>query len=72
MKHRVKCKEAKMRISIVTFLLVPMDEVVEPPSKFVDAEHPRLYKPISDGELRKIRLSSNMHDGESLQFITLK
>lgn len=71
-KHRVQCKEAKMRITISTFLLIPMDEVVEPPSEFVDVEHPRLYKPISDGELRKIRLSNNMHDGESFQFITLK
>ncbi|KAF8049456.1 hypothetical protein N665_2208s0004 [Sinapis alba] len=71
-KHRVECKEAKMRITISTFLLIPMDEVVEPPSNFVDAEHPRLYKAISDMELRKIRLSNNMHDGESFQFITLK
>ncbi|CAH8391544.1 unnamed protein product [Eruca vesicaria subsp. sativa] len=71
-KHRVQCKEAKMRITISTFLLIPMDKVVEPPRAFVDAKHPRLYKPISDGELRKIRLSNNMHDGESLRFVTLK
>ncbi|VVA91271.1 unnamed protein product [Arabis nemorensis] len=58
--HRVQCKEATVRISISSFLLGPMDRGIEPPSEFVDAEHPRLYKPVTDEELRKIRLSPNL------------
>lgn len=72
MKHRVQCKEAKTRITISCFLLAPTDRVVEPPSEFVDAEHPRLFKPVSDGELRRIRLRHDTHAGESLNFVTLK
>ncbi|KAG7654235.1 Oxoglutarate/iron-dependent dioxygenase [Arabidopsis suecica] len=71
-KHRVQCIEAKMRITIATFLLGPVDRDLEAPDEFVDAEHPRLYKPISDGGLRKIRLSKHLHAGESLKFITIK
>ncbi|ESQ35407.1 hypothetical protein EUTSA_v10008310mg [Eutrema salsugineum] len=70
-KHRVQCKKAARRITISSFLLTPTDLDVEPPSEFVDAQHPRLYKPISDGELRKIRMSHSMHDGESLKYITI-
>lgn len=70
-KHRVQCIEAKMRITIASFLLGPVDRDLEAPDEFVDAEHPRLYKPISDGGLRKIRLSKHLHAGESLKFITI-
>ncbi|XP_023645921.1 2-oxoglutarate-dependent dioxygenase DAO [Capsella rubella] len=69
-KHRVQCIEAKVRLTIASFLLGPVDRDLEAPDEFVDAEHPRLYKPISDGGLRKIRLSKNLHAGGSLKFIT--
>lgn len=72
MKHRVRCIEAKVRITIASFLLGPVDRDLEAPDEFVDVEHPRLYKPISDGGLRKIRLSKHLHAGESLKFITMK
>ncbi|CAH2066688.1 unnamed protein product [Thlaspi arvense] len=69
-KHRVICKEAKTRISIASFLLGPMETDVEVPSKFVDAQHPRLYKPISYGGLRKLRDATKLRDGEALKLIT--
>ncbi|KAL1207722.1 2-oxoglutarate-dependent dioxygenase DAO [Cardamine amara subsp. amara] len=72
MKHRVNCIDPKVRFSVSSFLLGPMDRDLEAPAELVDDEHPRLYKPISDGGLRKIRLSMNLHDGESLKFITIK
>ncbi|XP_010476443.1 PREDICTED: 2-oxoglutarate-dependent dioxygenase DAO-like isoform X2 [Camelina sativa] len=71
-KHRVKCIDAKVRISISSFLLGPVDSDLEAPDEFVDADHPRLYKPISDVGLKKIRLSKDLHAGESLKFITIK
>ncbi|CAA2997283.1 2-oxoglutarate-dependent dioxygenase DAO-like [Olea europaea subsp. europaea] len=40
-KHRVVCKEAGMRMSIVTFLLGGRDTMVETPPELVDSEHPR-------------------------------
>lgn len=63
-KHRVQCKEAMTRISIASFLLGPMDTDIEVPSEFVDAEHPRLYKPISYKGLRKLRIAMKLHDGD--------
>ncbi|CAN8293626.1 unnamed protein product [Cochlearia groenlandica] len=71
-KHRVQCKEAKTRFSISSFLLAPMDEYLEVPSEFIDDEHPRLYKLTCDKELRNIRTSKNMRDGEALKFIAMK
>ncbi|XP_010458892.1 PREDICTED: 2-oxoglutarate-dependent dioxygenase DAO isoform X4 [Camelina sativa] len=71
-KHRVKCIDAKVRISISSFLLGPVDSDLEAPDEFVDADHPRLYKPINDVGLKKIRLSKDLHAGESLKFITIK
>ncbi|KAG7654237.1 Non-hem dioxygenase N-terminal domain [Arabidopsis suecica] len=69
-KHRVQCKEATMRYSIASFLLGPMDTDLEPPSEFVDAEHPRLYKSISHEGIRNIRMTKKLHDGEALKLIT--
>lgn len=69
-KHRVQCKEATMRYSIASFLLGPMNTDLEPPSEFVDAEHPRLYKPISHEGIRNIRMTKKLHDGEALKLIT--
>lgn len=75
--HRRKSEDL---ISISSFLLGPVNRDLEAPDEFVDvdAEHPRLYiyiyiyKPISDGGLRKIKLSMNLHAGESLKFISVK
>ncbi|CAF2108797.1 unnamed protein product [Brassica napus] len=69
-KHRVQCNEATKRFSIASFLLGPMDTDLEPPSEFVDAEHPRLYKPISHDGVRNIRMTTKLHDGEALKLIT--
>ncbi|KAG2297896.1 hypothetical protein Bca4012_009085 [Brassica carinata] len=68
-KHRVRC-ETKTRFSIVSFLLGPMDTDLEAPSAFVDAEHPRLYKPISNKGIRSLRVTTNLIDGEALKHIS--
>lgn len=68
-KHKVRC-EAKTRFSIVSFLLGPMDTDSEAPSEFVDAEHPRLYKPISNKGIRSLRMTTNLIDGEALKHIS--
>ncbi|KAJ4915726.1 2-oxoglutarate (2OG) and Fe(II)-dependent oxygenase superfamily protein [Raphanus sativus] len=68
-KHRVQCNESTERFSIASFLLGPVTDL-EPPSEFVDAEHPRLYKPISHEGIRNIRMTKNLSDGEALKLIT--
>ncbi|CAF2050879.1 unnamed protein product [Brassica napus] len=68
-KHRVRC-EAKTRFSIVSFLLGPVDTDLEAPSEFVDDEHPRLYKPISNKGIRSLRVTTNLIDGEALKHIS--
>ncbi|KAG2268226.1 hypothetical protein Bca52824_062781 [Brassica carinata] len=50
------------------FLLGPVTDL-EPPSEFVDAEHPRLYKPISHEGIRNIRTIKKLVDGEALKLI---
>ena len=67
-KHRVQCNEATERFSIASFLLGPVTDL-EPPSEFVDAEHPRLYKPISHEGIRNIRTIKKLVDGEALKLI---
>lgn len=67
MKHRVQCKEARIRVSIASFLLGPRKAAIEVPEEFVDAEHPRLYLPITYEDYRKIRLSTKLQAGETLQ-----
>lgn len=69
-KHRVQCNEATKRFSIASFLLGPIDTDLEPPSEFVDAQHPRLYKAISHDGVRNIRTATKIHDGEALKLIT--
>ncbi|CAN8308029.1 unnamed protein product [Cochlearia groenlandica] len=69
LKHRVQCKEATKRFSIASFLLGPMDTELEPPSEFVDDEHPRLYKPISYNGIRNLRINMSLFDGEALKLI---
>ncbi|KFK36392.1 hypothetical protein AALP_AA4G118300 [Arabis alpina] len=68
-KHRVKCNEATKRYSIASFLLGPMDTNLEPPSELVDADHPRLYKPISHEGVVNIRVTMKLHNGEGLKLI---
>lgn len=68
-KHRVQCKESAIRVSIATFLLGPKEAAVEAPAEFVDAEHPRLYVPITFEDYRKLRLSTNLQAGEALELV---
>ncbi|KAJ4844908.1 hypothetical protein Tsubulata_002642 [Turnera subulata] len=68
-KHRVQCKEATIRISIASFLLGPKEEAVEAPEELVDSQHPRLYKPFTYEDYRKLRLSTKLQDGEALSLL---
>ncbi|XP_076905711.1 2-oxoglutarate-dependent dioxygenase DAO-like [Bidens hawaiensis] len=68
-KHRVQCKEAKIRVSIASFLLGPIGSVVEPPPELVDDDHPRQYIPTTYENYRKIMLSKNLQAGEALAFL---
>ncbi|XP_059286970.1 2-oxoglutarate-dependent dioxygenase DAO-like [Lycium ferocissimum] len=68
-KHRVICKEAKIRVSIASFLLGPRDTKVEPPPELVDAEHPRVYVPFTFNDYRKLRLTTKLQAGEALDLM---
>lgn len=68
-KHRVLCKEASIRISIASFLLGPREDTVEAPEELVDSDHPRLYKPFTCEEFRKLRISNKFHAGEALSLV---
>nr|XP_016446835.1 PREDICTED: 2-oxoglutarate-dependent dioxygenase DAO-like [Nicotiana tabacum] len=68
-KHRVICKEAKIRWSIASFLLGPREIAVEPPPELVDAEHPRVYVPFTFQDYRKLRLSTKLQAGEALDLM---
>ncbi|KAJ0468770.1 putative gibberellin 2-beta-dioxygenase [Helianthus annuus] len=65
-KHRVQCKETKIRVSIVSFLLGPRG-VVEPLPELMDDEHPRKYIPTSFEDYRKLRFATKLHAGEALE-----
>ncbi|KAK9071493.1 hypothetical protein SSX86_010062 [Deinandra increscens subsp. villosa] len=67
-KHRVQCKEAKIRFSIASFLLGPR-ETMEPPPELVDDDHPRLYVPTTYEDYRKMRLSTKLQAGEALALL---
>ncbi|KAL8240448.1 hypothetical protein R6Q59_013803 [Mikania micrantha] len=67
-KHRVQCKEAKLRVSIASFLLGP-EETMEPPKELVDDDHPRLYVATTYEDYRKMRFSTNLHAGEALALL---
>ncbi|KAG2674273.1 hypothetical protein I3760_13G125900 [Carya illinoinensis] len=66
-KHRVQCQEASIRVSIATFLLGPKEAAVEVPPELVDAEHPRLYVPVTYEDYRKLRLATKLQAGEALE-----
>ena len=68
-KHRVMCKEAKPRVSIALFLLVPEDGDVEPAAAFVDSAHPRLYRTFNYEEYRKLLVSTKSFTGEALSLL---
>lgn len=65
-KHRVQCVAAVPRISIALFLLAPKDDRVCAPEVFVDAQHPRQFKPFNYDDYRKLRLSTGERAGEAL------
>lgn len=68
MKHRVQCKEAKIRVSIASFLLGPR-EAVEPLPELVDDKHPRVYVATTYEEYRKLRFSTKLQAGEALALL---
>lgn len=68
-KHRVQCQEASIRVSIATFLLGPKEAAVEVPPELVDAEHPRLYVPVTYEDYRKLRLATKLQAGEALELM---
>ncbi|RZC56141.1 hypothetical protein C5167_014990, partial [Papaver somniferum] len=70
-RHRVQCKQAAIRISIALFLPGPKEAMVEAPQVFVDSNHPRLYKPFTYEDLRKLRISTGLHAGEALDLMRL-
>ncbi|MFS8010115.1 putative flavanone 3-dioxygenase [Helianthus anomalus] len=65
-KHRVQCKETKIRVSIASFLLGPRG-TMEPLPELVDDEHPRKYIPTSFEDYRKLRFATKLHAGEALE-----
>ncbi|PWA43750.1 flavanone 3-hydroxylase [Artemisia annua] len=67
-KHRVQCKEAKIRVSIASFLLGPRG-IVEPLSKLVDDGHPLVYMPTTYEDYRKLRFSTKLQAGEALEHL---
>ncbi|KAL2907143.1 2-oxoglutarate-dependent dioxygenase DAO [Bienertia sinuspersici] len=69
--HRVQCKGAGIRTSIATFLSPPPEKIIEAPPEFVDAEHPRLFAPVTYQELRRLRALHKMHSGEVIELIRI-
>ncbi|CAH9070366.1 unnamed protein product [Cuscuta epithymum] len=68
-RHRVMCKEPKMRLSIASFLLGPKDAAIESPPEILQSDPRRLYVPITYAELRNLRVLHKMHDGEVLELV---
>ncbi|KAK4280131.1 hypothetical protein QN277_011796 [Acacia crassicarpa] len=69
-KHRVECKEARVRVSIASLLLGPKEGDIEAPKELVDPHHhPRLFLPFSYEHYRKLRSSQKMHAGEALALL---
>ncbi|KAM0067888.1 putative flavanone 3-dioxygenase [Helianthus debilis subsp. tardiflorus] len=68
LKHRVQFKEAKIRVSIASFLLGPRG-MVEALVELVDDEHPRLYVPTTYEDYRKTMLSMSLQAGEALALL---
>ncbi|XP_020572989.1 2-oxoglutarate-dependent dioxygenase DAO-like [Phalaenopsis equestris] len=71
-KHRVICKKASQRFSIVLFMFPPENSMVEPQAAFIDSKHKRLYGTIDLPEYRKLRLSSKLTAGELLSHYSLE
>lgn len=68
-KHRVQCKEGRLRYSIAAFL--GPNETVEAPPELVDDAHPRLYVPFTFEEYRNLRFSTKLQDGEALNLLLI-
>lgn len=69
LKHKVVCKEAMPRITILMFLLSPKDDKIEPEAILVDSNHPRLYKTFKYKEYRKAKNLSGVRTDEILPLI---
>ncbi|KAJ0683380.1 hypothetical protein HanPI659440_Chr16g0657681 [Helianthus annuus] len=69
----MQCTEAKIRVSIASFLLGPR-ETVEPRLELVDDDHPRWYVPTTYEDYRKLRLSTelqNVRKSWTLNYVTV-
>ncbi|KAK8957988.1 Gibberellin 2-beta-dioxygenase 8 [Platanthera zijinensis] len=64
--HRVICKAATPRISIVYYLLAPKDDRIEPEPALIDSDHPKLYQSFMYGEYRKLRNAYHLKTEEMI------
>uniref|UniRef100_A0A7N0UIG3 Fe2OG dioxygenase domain-containing protein n=1 Tax=Kalanchoe fedtschenkoi TaxID=63787 RepID=A0A7N0UIG3_KALFE len=71
-QHRVQCKEAKVRISIASFLLGPKDTAVEASAELISSENPRKYVPFTFEEYRKLRIATKLQAGQALELLRVK
>ncbi|KAL0921075.1 hypothetical protein M5K25_008107 [Dendrobium thyrsiflorum] len=68
-KHKVICKKAEPRLTVVLFMLAPKDNKIEPRAELIDSENPRLYRSFDFREYRKIKVSTPL--GFSVPIIDL-
>ncbi|VFR02545.1 unnamed protein product [Cuscuta campestris] len=69
-KHRVMCKEATDRFSVVSGILGHGDCVIQPPPELIEPPHlRRLYVPVTYNRLRELRRDNKMHAGEVLDLL---
>lgn len=66
-KHRVRCNEASIRVSMGSFFKGPLQAAVEAPEEFL-SDSPRLYNPIYFKQYAEVRSSDNVRysNGEAL------
>ncbi|KAI0515750.1 hypothetical protein KFK09_008417 [Dendrobium nobile] len=57
-KHKVVCKKAEPRFTVVLFILAPKDNKIEPRAELIDSENPQLYQSFDFMEYRKIKAST--------------
>jgi len=72
-KHRVQCKEATIRVSIAMFVLGRKEEEIVAPSELVKySNRPRLYVPLKFEDYQKLRFSTVLIAGETLDLPVLR
>ena len=65
-KHRVICKQIGPRYSIGAFMLASRDGKVEAPTKLVELDHARTYRPFKYEDVRNLRIATETRTGEVL------